>query len=233
MAAKPSRKTTAKSQPSDAELEQKVIDAAMRLAALQGWSDTTMSDIADDAGIKVATVRRLFGHKLAIVAALFRQVDEAMLTGMDSGIADEPVKDRLFDLIMRRLDAMEPYRDGISAVMKSLRRDPAAAAWLLACPVRRSLEWALDGARVPSWGPLEPLQIKGLGLVMMAVMRVWIDDDSEDKGPTMAALDKALSRADSVASLLRRGPRFRRRRRADDEAEESAHAEAERSDTST
>lgn len=225
MAAKSSRKSSTKTAGNDAELEQKVIDAAMRLAALQGWSDTTMSDIADEAGVDIATVRRLFGHKLAIVAALFRRVDEAMLAGIDAAIADEPVKDRLFDLIMRRLDAMETYRDGIAAVLHALRRDPPAAAWLLACPVRRSLEWVLDGARVPSWGPLESLQVKGLGLVMLAVMRVWIGDDSEDKGPTMAALDKALSRADSVAGVLRRGPRFRRRRRA--ESDDGAHAEAE------
>lgn len=222
MAAKQSRKTAGKGQSGQEDAEQRIVDAAMRLAALQGWTDTTMSDIAEEAGVELSTVRHLFSHKWAIVAALFRRVDEAMLAGIDASMEDEPVKDRLFDLIMRRLDAMEPYRDGIAAVLRALRRDPPAAAWLLACPVRRSLEWILDGARVPRWGPLEPLQRKGLGLVLMAVMRVWIEDDSEDKGRTMAALDKALSRADSVAGMLRRGPRRRRRDAGDGGAAEAA-----------
>ena len=223
--ARQTRKTSGKSAPDDSAAQQQIIDAAMRLAALQGWADTTMSDIAQEAGVELATLRRLFGHKLAILAGLFRRVDEAMLTGIDPHLADEPVKDRLFDLIMRRLDAMEPYRDGIAAVLRDLRRDPPALAWLAAGPVRNSLEWALDAAHVRRWGPLAPLQTKGLGLVFVAVMRVWLKDDSEDKGPTMAALDKALGRADSLAGLLRRGPRRRRRDRQEtptDASEETA-----------
>jgi AcrR family transcriptional regulator len=221
MAAKQTRKTGRKAAPDDAAIEQRIIDAAMHLAALQGWTDTRMSDIAQEAGIELAAVRHLFGSKMAILSVLFRRIDEAMLADIDPYIADEPVKDRLFDLIMRRLDAMEPYRDGIAAVLRDLRRDPPALACLLAGPVRNSLEWLLDAAHVRRWGPLAPLQTKGLGLVFVAVMRVWLEDDSEDKGRTMAALDKALGRAESVASFLHRGPR-RRRRRARAEAAEGA-----------
>lgn len=217
MATPKTRKSARKDPPDDGAAAQQIIDATMRLAALQGWSDTTMTDIAREAGVELSTLRRLFCHKLAILAGLFRRTDEAMLTGIDPQLADEPIKDRLFDLIMRRLDAMEPYRDGIAAVLRDLRRDPPAAAWLAAGPVRNSLEWALDAAQVPRWGPLAPLQTKGLGLVFLAVMRVWLEDDSEDKGRTMAALDKALNRADSMAGLLRRGPRRRRDRDASDE----------------
>lgn len=210
MAAKQSRKTSRKAPQDDAAVEQRIIDAAMHLAAVQGWSDTRMSDIADEAGIELEQLRHRFSGKMAILSGLFRRIDAAMLADIDPHIADEPVKDRLFDLIMRRLDAMEPYRDGIAAVLRGMRRDPAALACLMAGPVRNSLEWLLDAARVRRWGPLAPLQTKGLGLVFIAVMRVWLEDDSEDKGRTMAALDKALNRADSAAALLRRGPRRRR-----------------------
>ncbi|MDP6343834.1 MAG: helix-turn-helix domain-containing protein [Alphaproteobacteria bacterium] len=223
MAAKKAAKRGGKKKAQPADPNGLAIDAAMRLAAVQGWSDTTMADIADEAGLSLAELRQLFGSKLAILAGLGRMVDEIVLAGSDPGIADEPVRDRLFDVIMRRLDALAPYREGLAAVARDLPRDPPAMACLAAGPLRRSLEWMLVAARVEPWGALEPLQVKGLGLIYLSVLRVWFGDEGEDLAHTMAALDKALGRADALVGALRRGPRglagWRRREGDGDEAE--------------
>ncbi|MDA1099007.1 MAG: helix-turn-helix domain containing protein [Proteobacteria bacterium] len=184
----------------------KVVKAAMALAAVQGWRDTTMADIADQAGMNLADLRQLFGSKTAILAGLIRLTDEQVIRGSSPDMAAEPVRDRLFDVIMRRLDALAPYREGIAAVALDLRRDPAAVACLAAGPGRRSLQWMLEAARIQPWGLLGPLQLKGLGLIYLSVLRVWLQDDGEDLSQTMAALDKALGRVDSILGSLRRGP---------------------------
>ncbi len=198
------------------------VAAAMKLAAVQGWQDTTMADIADEAGLSLADLRREFGSKTAILAGLIRLADDAVLQGSDPDIAAEPVRDRLFDVIMRRLDALAPYRDGLRAVARDLPRDPPAMACLAAGPMRRSLQWMLEAARIQPWGLLAPLQLKGLGLVYLSVLRVWLRDEGEDLAHTMATLDKALGRVDSVLDSLRRGPqRFRRGDEDDTGAEET------------
>jgi AcrR family transcriptional regulator len=183
----------------------------MALAAVQGWRDTTMADIADEAGLNLAELRQLYGSKTAILAGLIRQTDEVVLRGSGPDMAGEPVRDRLFDVIMRRLDALAPYRDGIAAVARDLRREPTVLACLAAGPGRRSLQWMLEAARIQPWGLLASLQLKGLGLLYLSVLRVWLRDEGEDKAQTMAALDKALGRVDSILGSLRRGPgRFSR-----------------------
>ncbi|MBT4043864.1 MAG: TetR family transcriptional regulator [Rhodospirillaceae bacterium] len=188
-----------------------VIGAAMKLAGVQGWRDTTMADIAETAGLSLVELRNMYGSKTAILAGLIRQTDDIVLAGSGADMADEPVRDRLFDVIMRRLDALAPYRDGIAAVARDLTRDPGALACLAAGPGRRSLQWMLEAARIQPWGLAAPLQIKGLGLVYASVLRVWLTDEGEDLSKTMAALDKALGRVESILSTLRRGPRrFRR-----------------------
>jgi hypothetical protein len=69
----------------------------------------------------------------------------------------------------------------------------------------------LEAARIQPWGLLASLQLKGLGLLYLSVLRVWLRDEGEDKAQTMAALDKALGRVDSILGSLRRGPgRFSR-----------------------
>ncbi len=183
------------------------VKAAMALAAVQGWHDTTMADIADEAGLDLADLRRLYGSKTAVLAGLIRLTDEVVLRGSGPDIAAEPARDRLFDVIMRRLDALAPYRDGIAAVARDLRREPAALACLAAGPGRRSLQWMLEAARIPPWSLLAPLQLKGLGLVYLSVLRVWLRDEGEDLAQTMAALDKALGRVDNILGSFRRGPR--------------------------
>ncbi len=224
MAAKRASKKPKKAEPAP---EVRAIGAAMKLAAIQGWHDTTMADIADEAGIALADLRELFGSKLAILAGLSRLADDAVIRGSDAEMAEEPVRDRLFDVIMRRLDALAPYREGLAAVARELPRDPGAIACLAAGPMRRSLQWMLEAARIEPWGLAAPLQIKGLGLIYLSVLRVWLRDEGEDQAKTMAALDKALGRADGLVSALCRGPR---RFRSSDEAgldEETAGAGAE------
>ncbi|MEQ1576514.1 MAG: TetR family transcriptional regulator, partial [Hyphomicrobium sp.] len=57
----------------------RIIAAAMRLAAARPWDDVTMRDIADSAGIDLAAMRREFGSKGAIIAAFTRAADDAVL----------------------------------------------------------------------------------------------------------------------------------------------------------
>ena len=204
-----------------ASRETRVVKAAMSLAAVQGWQDTTMADIADQAGLKLAELQKQFTSKNAVLAGLIQLADDAVLRGSDDGMAEEPVRDRLFDVIMRRLDALAPYKDGLAAVVRDLRRDPASLACLAAGPGQRSLQWMLEAARIQTWGLAAPLQRKGLGLVYLVVFRVWLNDDGEDQAKTMAALDKALSRVDRILGALRRDPlRFRERDRQEAADEE-------------
>ncbi len=207
--------------------ETRVVRAAMSLAAVQGWRDTSMADIADAAELDLAEMRGLFPSKTAILGGLIRQTDGIVLAGSDGDISSEPLRDRLFDVIMRRLDALAPYREGLAAVARELPRDPAALACLAAGPGRRSLQWMLEAARIQPWGLAAPLQLKGLGLVYLSVFRVWLNDDGEDLAKTMAALDKALGRVENLMGALRRGPKgFRRRNDQEEEEADAAVGEA-------
>lgn len=190
-----------------AEAPTRLIDAAMSLAALQGWRDTGMAEIAAEAGVTLAEARAHFGSKEALLAAFVGRIDQAMLAGVSKDLGDESVRDRLFDVIMRRFDAMAPYKQGIAAILRDLPRDPAGLVCFAAGPVRRSLDWMLIAAEAPSWGPLRPLQEKGLGLIFAHALRVWLRDDSPDLAKTMAAVDRGLARAESVLRLLPTVPR--------------------------
>lgn len=194
-----------KAEAKPADPAKHVIEVALRLAAEPGWAGLALADIAAAAKLPLAELYALYPSKTAILVALSREVDRQVLAGLEPG-AEESTRDRLFDLIMKRFDALAPHRDGLAAVVRDAGRDPVAALCGLD-QLARSMALMLEAAGVSSSGLAGALRTKGLGIIYLATMRDWFRDDSTDKSRTMAALDARLRRAEGWARRLdRRGP---------------------------
>ena len=211
MAKKPTAKRTSeKGGASGADPRRAAIDAALDLAASRGWRDTRFGEVAEAAGLTLAELYALFPSKIAILFAFMREVDAAVLAGAATELQDEPTRDRLFDLIMRRFDALAPHKEGVRVIVRESVCHPATGA-CLSLALARSLAIMLEAAGVDSSGLRGLMRIKGLGAVYLSAFRVWLDDDSEDMAKTMAALDRSLTRAERLMEML---PSRRRRRAA-------------------
>jgi ubiquinone biosynthesis protein COQ9 len=205
------------------DVRQAVMEAALALAAAQDWDSIRLSDIAGRAGIGLAELRDLFGSKLAILAGFAARIDRQVLDSIDPELAAEPPRDRLFDVMMSRFDALQPYREAMRSIGRSFARRPAdLLAWN---PVAvRSMTWMLEGAGISASGRMGCLRAQGLALVYARTLRVWLDDDDPGMARTMVALDKGLRNGESwlgrldglcaVAGAARRAARRRGRARA-------------------
>jgi AcrR family transcriptional regulator len=204
----------------------KVIEALMTLLAKHRFEDIGLAEVAGQAGIKLSQLRAEFGSTLAILGAHIKEIDRVVLAGTDAIMPEETARERLFDVLMRRLDALGPYKEAVRSVMCSARRNPGLAFALNAMAVR-SQHWMLEAAGIRASGPRGALRAQGAALMFARVLSVWIDDE-EGLDRTMAALDRGLMSAerwagflDDICALprcLMRGPR-RRRRMRDEEAE--------------
>jgi ubiquinone biosynthesis protein COQ9 len=185
--------------------EARAIAALFRVAARDGWARTTMAAIGAESGLSLAELRGEFPCREAILDRFARETDQAVLAGTMPVSEGETIKDRLFDMLMRRLDAFQPHRAGVLAVADGLRRDPAGA--LARLPVAlNSMLWMLDGAGVRAHGMGRLLRAKALLAVALYTFRAWAEDESQDMAKTMAALDRALSRAEQAESWCARLP---------------------------
>ena len=138
----------------------------------------------------ILQVYRLFPSRTAILCGLFRRIDEAVLAAPVEAAADERPRDRVFDLLMRRFDALQPYRGALYA----LRRDHPATRHRARGGRRAAL---LDTADARSGGDRLPrhrrdIVVKLTAAVYVSVTRIWARDESPDLAPTMAALDRRL-----------------------------------------
>jgi AcrR family transcriptional regulator len=171
--------------------------AAVRLAGERGWRNLPMEEIAIEAGIEPGTLTRFYLCRPEILDGFERMIDRRMLAGAAAGDIDDKPRDRLFDIIMERFDALLPYRDGIRRITRELPFDPASGM-VLAASMPRSVARMLAGARIALGGPTMPLKLAVLGATYLATFRVWLSDESQDLGKTMVALDKQLDRTMSL-----------------------------------
>ncbi len=208
-----------------------IVEALMKLAAERRFEDISIRDIAAEAGLSLADFRDCFPSKGAVLAAFSRDVDRKVLAAPLGDLADSSKRDRLFDVLMRRLDAMAPYRDGLRSIYEGLRRDPTALIELNRLTVN-SMRFMLEAAEIDSDGPAGALKLQGLALAWARVFSIWLDDTPPDFSRTMAALDRELTRGerfvegldrlDRLASPLRAIAERRRERRH--EAQETQEA---------
>ena len=105
----------------------RIIDALMRLAAERAFEDIAIRDICAAAGVTLADFRDAFPSKGAVLGGFSKRIDRAVLSHGAAELASEAPRERLFDVLMRRLDAMAPYRGGLREIAAWLRRDPTAA----------------------------------------------------------------------------------------------------------
>ena len=189
----------------------RLLDAALVLAARKGWRGLTLNAVAKEAGAPLSRVHGAFPSKWAILDAFADRVDETVLARL-APEAGEPARDRLFDVLMRRFDAMQPHKTAVVAMAHDLAREPLAmfCTWPR---LVKSMAWMLEAAAVDSSGLAGLLRTKGLALIYMAAMRAWLSDDSADLARTMAVLDRGLRQAEAAIRFLNKG-----RKRARDAA---------------
>ena len=177
----------------------RIIDATMELIAGRGWRNLALADIASATGLSLAQLYGVFPSKLAVLDAFERRVNEHTLSGTVS--ADDSIRDRLFDLVMRRLDALAPHKAAIRALIRALPRDPTIA--LCSGPrFLNAMRWMAESAGVETGGIGGLLRVKGLAAVYIATLCAWLKDDSPDNTKTLAALDRALKQAEFFARSI-------------------------------
>jgi len=173
----------------------RMLDAALALAAERDWAAIGLTEIAQKAGLSLAEGSAACPSKLNLLAALNRRVDQASLTAMPE--AEALPRERLFDLLMRRFDALQPHRPALRSMLRGSLGDPAT---LLAAPaLLRSMAWMLEAAGISAGGWRGVLRVHVLAGVYLSVLRVFLGDESADLAATMAALDRRLR---AVGGLL-------------------------------
>src|SRR5882762_11945044 len=106
---------------------ERIIAAFMALLAEQPIERIDLAEIAKRAEVSLADLRGEFSTTLAILTAHMKEIDRAVLRGGAGDMAQEPARERLFDVLMRRLETHAPHREAVRSLLRSATRNPPLA----------------------------------------------------------------------------------------------------------
>jgi AcrR family transcriptional regulator len=182
-----------------------LLERAFAQIAERGLGGFSRSELARSAGVSLEDVYTLFPDRAALARRLGERLDREML-GMDvAELAGLTLRERVFELVMRRLDALQPYREGLKRLARESFADPRMTLASL-CNLDRLGDWLLDIAGLGSGLRARAVAKPALLFVYVRVFGVWLGDETPDRAETMATLDRLLGRIEPLVTLTARRP---------------------------
>lgn len=176
----------------------KIINATLALAEDTSWRDLKLAAIAAKAKLSLADVAEEFASKADILAAFMARTDAELLKKVEEeGEASELPRDRLFDVIMLRLELLEPHKAALRNIARDMRGNPQDLATTTGAALR-SQTWMLTGAGLEDSGMQAFLKTGGLACLYARVFQTWLDEEDAGLSKTMAELDRRLRQGETL-----------------------------------
>lgn len=185
----------------DAANRRKIVEALLTLLAEQPIERIGLGDIAKAAGVSLADLREEFSSVMAILSAHMKEIDRQVLASDMSDMDGEPVREKLFDILMCRLEAHAPHKAAIRSLMKSSLRNPPLA-FALNSFAARSMSWMMTAAGISTAGPRGIVRAQALTLLYARVVATWAEDEDPGLAKTMSVLDRELARGQQWSGFL-------------------------------
>lgn len=206
-----------------------ILEAFLALLGEKPFDSISLVEVANKAGVSLAELRAAFGSTFDMVAAFMRETDRKVLAVEAGDMDDQSPRDRLFDVLMRRLDALAPHKAAVRSLGESARRSPMFALGINKLAVR-SQQWMLAAAKIDVAGLRGAVRAQGLAVLFARVLTVWLRDEDPGLARTMATLDRELDKGERALGLVHNVCRIAtcggRRRRARHEETPSPEPDA-------
>jgi AcrR family transcriptional regulator len=181
----------------------RILDAALELGEERGWSNVRLYQVAERAGVPLATIGAEFRDLDALANAWFARALARVEQMPPQALADQPAPERLQLVIMRWFDALAPHRALSGEMLRAKLYPSHPQHWVpLIFDLSRLIHWFLDAARIASTGRARQAAEIGLTAILLGSLRVWLRDDSAGGEPTAAYLRRRLAAADRVMARL-------------------------------
>ncbi|WP_112322374.1 COQ9 family protein [Oceanibium sediminis] len=191
------------------EVRARVVEAALPNVAFDGWSDRTLAEAVEDAGVDPGLARLAFPRGAIDLALAFHYLNDAALgDAMEAGDLNSlRYSDRVARAIELRLELIAPHREAVrrAVAMFALPHhapDGARAIWHTADTIWTALGDTSDDV---NWYTKRAT----LSGVYSASVLFWLGDESEDMSATRAFIARRIGdvmQIEKAKARLRENP---------------------------
>jgi AcrR family transcriptional regulator len=197
------RKETAKAE----ETRKRILDAALGLFQRKGFAETTMRDVASEAGVATGAAYYYYRSKEELVMAFYLRTEEEAREAFARVIAStKDIRKRIRGIIEAKFAQFAHHRSLLTALLKAGvdPRDPLSPFGPQTREVREDhIAWyarAIEGTDLKLPKDIAPHVPRLLWLYHMGLIYFWITDESPNQARTRRLVDSTL---ELMVQLLR------------------------------
>ena len=178
------------------------IKLAFKLIEEKGWNDFSLEKLAKEESIKIEDLIFFFKDETNLIESFSEMIDEQVIKEVDlNEFNQNSVKDNIFELIMIRFEKLSPYKKSLDILLKQLKYEPKTLKKLTK-KIFNSLDLFLEISNAKNNYVFDFLKLNIMFIIYGYTFKIWLEDDSEDMGKTMAEVDKWLSEAEGYANKI-------------------------------
>lgn len=197
----------ARSTPKANETRRRIYEAALEMFREKGFEQTTMRDIARQAGVALGAAYYYFDSKDAIVLAFYQEMqDRGHQPTLDAMAKERKLRDRILVVLEKRFELLAPNLKFLAALFKHSpdTADPLSPFSAETLSIREKavelFQVAITGDDVKVPADLAVHLPRLLWLYQLGLVLFWIYDRSEGKNQTGVLTKKSLS---LIVNLIR------------------------------
>ena len=176
-----------------------LVKSSFNIIEKSGWQSFSLQKLSDTERIPINEIKILFKSEKTILDEFTKMIDIKVEKSFDyEELTNTSVKDNLFELIMLRLEFMQPYRNALKSIKSSFKSDPLVAK-SVAKNVMNSLDFYLELTNALNDSFLDIFKKKSIFLIYSYIFMIWLEDDSDELSKTMSELDKLLTFSEKIA----------------------------------
>jgi AcrR family transcriptional regulator len=197
----------ARSTPKANETRRRIYEAALEMFREKGFEQTTMRDIARQAGVALGAAYYYFDSKDAIVLAFYQEMqDRGHQPTLDAMAKERKLPDRILVVLEKRFELLAPNLKFLAALFKHSpdTADPLSPFSAETLSIREKavelFQVAITGDDVKVPADLAVHLPRLLWLYQLGLVLFWIYDRSEGRKQTGVLMKKSLS---LIVNLIR------------------------------
>ncbi len=176
-----------------------LVKSSFNIIEKSGWKSFSLQKLSYAEKIPINEIKIFFKSEITILDEFSKMIDIKVEKSFDyEELTNTSVKDNLFELIMLRLEYMQPYRNALKSIKSSFKSDPLVAK-SVAKNVMNSLDFYLELTNAFNDTFLDIFKKKSIFLIYSYIFMIWLEDDSDELSKTMSELDKLLTFSEKIA----------------------------------
>jgi len=176
-----------------------LVKSSFNIIEKSGWKSFSLQKLSYAEKIPINEIKIFFKSEITILDEFSKMIDTKVEKSFDyEELTNTSVKDNLFELIMLRLEYMQPYKNALKSIKSSFKSDPLVAK-SVAKNVMNSLDFYLELTNAYNDSFLDIFKKKSIFLIYSYIFMIWLEDDSDELSKTMSELDKLLTFSEKIA----------------------------------